>query len=88
MAIDRYPDFHESAEGGLAENKNWWAIIVDTSSGRVWVEHRWHYVNPYSGVTSSKGEELHPVAEFVRTTEGRRLRKELEAALRDAGVAA
>jgi len=86
MPIERHPDFHESAEGALAENKNWWAVVMDTDSRRVWVEHRWHYVNPYSGITTSKGEALHPVEEFLNTNDGRPLKKKLEAALRDAGI--
>src|SRR5215467_5699614 len=84
MPIERYPAFHELVEGALAENKDSWAIVMDTDCGQVWVEHRWHHMNPYNGNTSSKGEKLHSVDEFKKTNDGWRLRKELQTALRDA----
>ena len=84
MPIERHLEFHASAEGGLAEKKDSWAIVMDSDCGRVWVQHRWHHVNPYNGVTTSQGETLHTVDEFRKTNDGWRLRKELDAALKDA----
>jgi len=84
MPIERHPDFHTLAEGALAENKDSWAIVMDTDCGQVWVEHRWHHTNPYNGNTSSKGEKLISVDEFRKSNDGWRLRKKLEAALKDA----
>ena len=86
MPIERHPDFHVSAAGALAENKDSWSIVVDTDCGKVWVEHRWHHVNPYNGITTSKGEDLHTIKDFAKTDDGWRLKKELEAALKDIGI--
>jgi len=84
MPIERHPAFHELVEGALAEKKDSWSIVMDTDCGQVWVEHRWQHMNTYNGNTSSKGEKLLSVDEFRKTNEGWRLRKELEAALKEA----
>ncbi len=86
MPIERHPHFHVSAEGGLGEKKDSWSIVMDSDCGRVWVEHRWHHTNPYSGITTSQGETLETIDEFRKTNDGWRLRKKLEAALKDAGI--
>ena len=84
MPIEKHLEFHVSAEGALAEKKDTWSIVMYRDCGQVWVQHRWHHMNPYTGVTTSQGETLHTVDEFRKTTDGWKLRKELDAALKDA----
>ena len=62
MAITR-TRIHAKVKGALAENEDWWVLIVDTESDNKTVEHEWSHTNAYgpgqnSGMTSMTVDEF------------------------------
>jgi hypothetical protein len=83
MAVTR-TRIHSKTKGALAENEDWWVLIVDIESGSKSVEHEWSYTNAY-GSGQDSGKTTVTVDEFLASGADDAVKMKLRAML-DAGV--
>ena len=55
---------YTKAEGALAQNEDWWVLVVDRESGKQSVEHEWSHTNGY-GPGQNSGTTTATVDEFL-----------------------
>jgi len=50
---------HERIRGDNTENKDWWSLVFDTESKRLYIEHEWSHTDAWRVSRSNTG-----IAEF------------------------
>jgi len=63
MAIERH-EFYTSARGALAEDEDWFTLVLDPANGSQVVQHEWSYTDPYGRQKAQTGISVFTVAEF------------------------
>jgi hypothetical protein len=58
--------FQKLVHGSLAEDEDWLFVVADTDTGDIWVEHKWHHMNPYKSKVTSEGTEKFPLEEYSK----------------------
>ena|SRR5689334_8555940 len=83
MGTRRY-EFHTDIEGPLAENEDWWTLLV--GGRRLAVEHRWRRTDRSRGKVLSESVWVYSLPEFRRTEAGAAYKAELDGAIQLAGL--
>ena len=42
-------EFHRSARGPVLNDEDWWRLVFDTETGRLFVQHEWAYLDARRG---------------------------------------
>ena len=69
MAIVR-KQLHYRGAGSFANNEEWWYLVFDDNSNRLFVEREWDNVNPYKLSQVDRGSQEIELTEFLKQKSG------------------
>ena len=58
-------ELHRNAKGPVMNDEDWWRLVFDTETGRLYVEHEWDHVDVRGGA-ADKGRGEVSVRAFLR----------------------
>ena len=64
MAVLRR-ELHRSAKGPVMNHEDWWRIVFDTDTKRLYVEHEWHHVDVPGDSEPAIGRAEMEIAEYL-----------------------
>jgi len=56
---------HSRAKGPVMNNEDWWRLVFDDETGRLYVEHEWHHVDVQGNGAAREGTEEIEIADFL-----------------------
>ena len=72
-------ELHRSAKGPVINGGDWWRLVFDTDTKRLYVEHEWHHTDMRGGGgASSRGRSQMDVASFLGQPEQGPAHRELQ----------
>lgn len=61
---------HKKAKGPVLNDEDWWDLVFDTASRRLYVEHRWEYVDVRGGGAVDEGTDKTEIGDFLKAGGG------------------
>jgi hypothetical protein len=58
-------ELHRTAKGAVANNEDTWALVFDTDTKRLYVQHEWQHVDVRRGGASDNGTEQIEISEYL-----------------------
>ena len=56
---------HNRSKGSMNQDEDWWRIVFDTESKRLYVEHEWEHLDPYKGGNGDCGTREFEISDFL-----------------------
>ena len=72
---------HKTAKGPVMNDEDWWDLVFDTDTKRIYVQHKWEHVDVRGGGASDHGSVDIELSAFIRDglgEERRQLQQVLE----------
>ena len=58
-------ELQRSAKGPVANDEDWWRLVFDTDTKRLYVEHEWQHTEVRGGARSDQGKEPIEIPEYL-----------------------
>ena len=59
-------ELNRSAKGPVQNDEDWWHLVFDTDAKRLYVEHRWGYVDVRGAGEANSGTEQFEVGDYLK----------------------